>query len=761
MPKLYQPKSGILTVKYLPDGERCSENPPRFSWMPATEVSGYTLEVSTTDAFAKADIVASASVPNNFCTLSAALPEGSYFWRYSAMQDGEVAYSDVRTFIVDEASVKTPVPAIADRFASVDAQHPRLWLQGDKLAAFQAAVKADRTHCNFDEFYDKCVLPRLGKPVVAEPLPYPNKKREVGHWRQSYMDCQEAFNHVRFLCVAAVVLEDKALEAEALEAVMTVANWDVHGTTSRHYNDESGFRMTETLAWGYDWMYNVMNEAQRDFVRGVLFTRCKEVAEHAIVASKIHYSLFDSHAVRSLSSAIMPACISLLFDQEEVAEWLNYTVDYLSVLYTPWGGTDGGWAEGGMYWTTGMAYLISALDLLKNFSGIDLFKRPFFQATGSFPMYCFPHDTYRASFCDQSNLGDKPALKTGFNAREFAGVTGNGEYQWYFEEIAKREDYEDTRFFNIGWWNFRFDEMQYLANYTAVPATAPKSGRNVKWFKDIGWVALHSNMDKPEEHIFMLTKSSPYGSVSHSHGDQNAILLHAFEEPLLIESGYYVGFNTSMHRQWRKKTCSKNTLLINGQGQYDDLDKTIQLKATGNVQSVIETENCVQVIENATEAYKVALPGLKDYTREIRFVDDTYFILIDTVEMEEECSVDFLQHSLFEPKFDKNQVKIKGEKAELTSEFIYVSSGIERTEITQGFPNVNPAEFEGQPESWNFALHTGTAKKHMLITCLHPKKANDKKTIEVIADDQGHDFYFYFTNDGETYTLCISGDKRY
>ena len=29
-----------------------------------------------------------------------------------------------------------------------------------------------------------------------------------------------------------------------------------------------------------------------------------------------------------------------------------------------------------------------------------------FKKTGDFPLYCKPVDTYRASCCDQSNLGD-------------------------------------------------------------------------------------------------------------------------------------------------------------------------------------------------------------------------------------------------------------------------------------------------------------------------------------------------------------------
>jgi hypothetical protein len=38
-------------------------------------------------------------------------------------------------------------------------------------------------------------------------------------------------------------------------------------------------------------------------------------------------------------------------------------------------------------------------------------------------------------------------------------------------------------------------------------------------FRGIGWAGLHSALDRPEQDTFFLFKSSPYGSVSHSHAD--------------------------------------------------------------------------------------------------------------------------------------------------------------------------------------------------------------------------------------------------
>ena len=44
-------------------------------------------------------------------------------------------------------------------------------------------------------------------------------------------------------------------------------------------------------------------------------------------------------------------------------------------------------------------------------------------------------------------------------------------------------------------------------------------------FRGIGWAGLHSALDNPQRDTFFLFKSSPFGSVSHSHADQNSFAI--------------------------------------------------------------------------------------------------------------------------------------------------------------------------------------------------------------------------------------------
>lgn len=757
--RLIEAKPSTITIGYQPDDGNIAENPPRFTWMPESEKDDifYQLQISTKPDFSGEDVITVSKIPYNFCTLDRTLKEGHYYWRYG--RDSIPSFSKVREFWINGQEAVTPLPKREERYKNIELQHPRIWLTAQRLKEFQEAVKKDSNYCGFADFVKKSAMEYAKEAFVQEPDFYPGHKRVVELWRKNYQTCQKALEYIRSLSVAGRVLEREDFLNLAKEALLQIVTWNCNGSTSRDYHDECSFRVAYAIAFGYDWLYDLLTKEERKQIQSCLFTRVKQVADHIMIESRVHVALYDSHAVRSLSSVITPCCIAILGECEKARDWLDYAIEYFSVLYTPWGGVDGGWAEGGMYWTSGMAFVIDALNAIKSYLGIDLYQRPFFQKTGDFPLYCMPVDTYRASFCDQSNLGKYPGWKTAYNMRQFAGITGRDAYQWYYKQVLLREEEPDPDFFNKGWWDFAYDDMVYRSEYGEKELKEYKI-EQVKWFQDIGWVAIHRDLKNPKDHIFLLTKSSSYGSVSHSHGDQNSFLLFAFGEPLLIESGYYIGFNTSMHRDWRRQTKSQNTLLINGKGQYAGMDKTKQLAATGRICEVKEEKNFIYVREDATQAYQIEVPELVGYQREIYFVDGTYFVVIDTVQISEnvQVEVDWLLHSLYPFFIKEKYFCIEGEKANLKGQIVFSSAGVEEITQTDAFEGVNLDEIQGCERQWHLTMRTGKSGFHKVIALLIPEKKQERQLVTCMRDDQGMDVTFYFSCNGNTFSLEVDMD---
>ncbi len=763
---LEAPVSGRLTIQRQPSiGAISTENPPRFAWIPDIDSGArYAVQLRALDGDAKREVI-STNVRLNFYTPDRVFAAGRYVWSYalwSATENKQAStWSEEYEFTIPDDAVNAAGMRHADRYANCDLQHPRLWLNNDEVAALGKAVKANPMHNSWDKFFETDVRPWIDRAPIAEPLPYPNNKRTPALWRKMYIDCQEILYAVRHLSVAAKVLQDAELLALARKWLLHVARFDVKGPTSRAYNDEAAFRIAGALAWGYDWLYNDLQEDERNEVRAALAIRLEEVAIHVIDHARIHLFPYDSHAVRSVASVMVPACIALLGEHPRAQEWLDFSIDYYDTLYSPWGGKDGGWAEGPHYWTTAMAYLIDAGNLLRKFAKHDIYQRPFFQKTGQFPLYTKAPDTTRCCFGDDSTLGDLPSLKVGYNIRHFAAVTGDGHLQWYFDQICRLAKGTEGEFYNYGWWSFAFDELQYHHDWPAVKAVEPSNLPLMLHFKDIGWVAVQRDMHDPDEHLQFGTKCSQYGSISHSHGDQGAFLLFAHGEELAIQSGYYIGFGTTMHRNWRRLTKSKNAILIDGHGQYAGTDKSLQIQSAGNVLEACENKDSTVFISvDPSQAYRHDVQYLKSYRRDFHLIRGKHLVVVDEVELEREGQIQWLMHLIKAPQLGQSSFRYEGERGGVTGEFLFSSTGPVMLSTIEGFDDVDPAELVGLAPHHRVVATTPRAKSHTLVTLLSPYKKGRSERLHHFIDDQGFATHVYF-QDSLDRSYSITLPKRF
>ncbi len=753
LPVLDEPAAGRLTIHYAPTSStELVENPPRFTWLPVIEDEArYVLRLSRSDSFDADNTEVFAGIPLNFFTPDRALDPGEYHWAYSVCDDTTgrplTTWSETRSFIVPEDLPETPLPARNSRLAEAERGHPRLWLTPNRIVDFKQSLAKDPTHCSWDVFFEKSVSPWMSRDVMSEPAGYPEHQRVAPIWRQTYIDCQELLYAIRHLAVGGRITDDAAMLARAREWLLAAAAWDPAGTTSRSYTDEWAFRVNLALAWGYDWLHDELDTDEREQVRVALIERTRETADHIMQHANIHLFPYDSHAVRAVSAVLIPASIALLDEADEAEGWLHYAIEFLSTVYSPWGDADGGWAEGPHYWMTGMAYLIDAANLLKNYTGIDLYQRPFFQHTGDFALYTKAPNTRRATFGDDSTMGDLPAVKLGYNLRQFAGVTGEGAYQWYYDDIKRTNPGTEIAFYNWGWWDFNFDELTYRTDFPIVEATPPDDG--LRWFRGIGWVAIQRAMADPQEHLQFVMKSSPFGSISHSHGDQNAFCLAAHGEDLAIQSGHYVAFNSTMHQQWRRQTRSKNAILINGNGQYASRDKAQAMRSTGRIVTAEDRSDHIYMQGDATEAYRTLTPDVTSVLRDIYFVHNQYFVIVDSIDAETPVSIDWLLHANKPMSLGEKTFRYAGEKAGFYGQLLWSEAGAPTLSQFTGFPDVDPSEIEGLPESTCLTVKFPEARRHRIAMLLVPYAMSAPRRVFSFLDDQGYDCDLYFTDQQE------------
>ncbi|MEL6127855.1 MAG: heparinase II/III family protein [Pseudomonadota bacterium] len=263
-------------------------------------------------------------------------------------------------------------------------------------------------------------------------------------------------------------------------------------------------------------------------------------------------------------------------------------------------------------------------------------------------------------------------------------------------------------------------------------------------------------MGDPDRHIQFVMKSSPWGSISHSHGDQNAFCLAAFGEDLAIQSGHYIGFNSSMHQVWRRQTQSKNAILLNGKGQYAGRDKAAAMKAAGSILEATDKGDHIFIQGDATAAYRSLSPEVSSVLRDVYYVQDSYIVIVDHVDAETPVTLDWLFHANGPMELGSSTFRYTGTRAGLYGKFLWSEAGPAALSQTTGFPGVDPAEIDGLPESTHLRATFPAALSHRIATLLVPYPARAPRRIFHFLDDQGYDCDLYFTGaDDRTFKVTV------
>src|SRR5690606_15385528 len=183
-------------------------------------------------------------------------------------------------------------------------------------------------------------------------------------------------------------------------------------------------------------------------------------------------------------------------------------------------------------------------------------------------------------------------------------------------------------------------------------------------FRDVGTVFLHSALDRPDDNVRLIFHSSPHGGHGHSHADQNSFHVIAYNEHLLLDSGYYTPTGDPHREQWYVRTKAHNTLLVDGTGQEWG-DTT----GYGCITHYEEHPEWVAFTGDAAAGYHEA--PLERFDRHVVWLRgedvQTYVIIDDVIAANDQPrTFDWLLHAANEMRIDGDRqvVDVFGEKGE-------------------------------------------------------------------------------------------------
>jgi hypothetical protein len=224
--------------------------------------------------------------------------------------------------------------------------------------------------------------------------------------------------------------------------------------------------------------------------------------------------------------------------------------------------------------------------------------------------------------------------------------------QWFGEQILEIMTAKKSQ------WD-RQDAVLSLIWYDPTVKPVAPRGPMYRFYRRSGWVVLRNGWSK-DGVLFVFRSGPPTGA--HTHLDNNSFVLEAFEERLVIDTGYG-SYTDPNYVAWDKSTLSHNTLLVDGQGQkswrryrapdgqmkgfereapvYRERDASQnQMKGIkkemlidepiiygGKIFNYREKEHYVNFIGDATDCYE----GLERYYRHVTYVKSGYLAIADDV----------------------------------------------------------------------------------------------------------------------------------
>jgi hypothetical protein len=648
-------------------------------------------------------------------------------------------------------------PPPADFFAHVPASAPRTMVPAGRHYTFRAYCttgEGARAFARIREDFDReyLALPFPAEPVTyGDPTPARRTSDQVDRWRDVQDVCGVVSGVAEAAALCWIVTGEEKYLAKAKEFLLGASRWHlapnwksgpVVGATDIEYNDEGHFRLWRKLPLVYDQLRERLTADERRLVLDHFRARGRRSAEwverEGNISRVTRNSLaadLSSHPVRFMPMTGL-AALALWDDLPEARAWWAFAYKFYRDQFTPFGGDDGGWAEGVAYWRGTMEHAFFQ-DALLALGDPSAYATPFWKNSPYFHLY-HVQPYLATSFGDLSNAGKfNLESATAEYLLHLARVNNDGFLRAYAELCSDRR----PRPADLG---LKGLDRRYptaaeflLRNFTSshLPPPAPRELAalpSARWFRDVGWVSLHSALGRPDDDIHVTFVSSPYGSFSHSHAHQNGFTLHAYGAGLAINSGFREWHNSPHHDQWTRQTISKNAVLIDGAGQ-----KPKSKTSTGRITRFEQQSRFVWTTGDATPAYALMQPKgrVERVTRDLVFVDARYLVVRDVVRLKDPGKLTWLLHTERELKWDSataTAFSVNGPAA-LTAKL--VAPGALAGRVTEGFPvpvdlkYVTPGAINySSTGEWNlrqnhFAAETADARReHIVYAVLWPEK---------------------------------------
>ncbi|MFO7902165.1 MAG: DUF4962 domain-containing protein [Pirellulaceae bacterium] len=730
---LEERNSGRMLFPRPHDGVALGISPPGLAWLPCPSAASYRVEVFKEDGQRLYSQNAGQSPVH--CP-DEVFPAGTYAWDVVALDENGngMARRGRQSFTIRENAVALPWIEPADLLSRVPAEHPRILYPKSNLDAVRSTLSSTRATS-----WDACKA--AAERALTKGVPEYPTYHQIEDPVTRRLEYKKYFGYFRGyvngalmdLALAYLMTRQEKYADAAKKILLEITAWptddDDVTSVSAKWGDEPGLSFSKCAHIAYDWLYDALDENEKSAV----FKMCRERAGQTFRRlQRRDYLTYPgtSHDGR-LIAYLTDMSLAMGRETPDAKTWLTYSLKALLTFYPHWAGIDGGWAEGTAYGLWYNTFYIPAFEGLRQLANYNLWQRSFFKNVRYFFFYCTANHGEIRPFGDSAEKGG-PGVRRGSG---------------YAELMAFHAHRYDDPY--IGWWVKQIPGYQggstgflSLLHEDELPAQTPTDIPNARAFNSVGWAGLHSDVSDPQHDTCLIFKSSPYGSVSHSHADQNAFAIMKGGHALAIPSGYYgPSYGKPHHAQWTRSTKANNCILVNGEGQ-----KIRSAAAEGAIVDFEDRPGYCYVAGDATPAYT---GKLREWVRHILFLRPGLFLLLDEIEAPRPSQFQWMLHAFEKMNLANTRITSQRQDATLDvhlacpQELVLSQSSQFDTPYNQGIP---PAYHEQVADHWHVTAETVNKTRRLSIAAVMAVY-DEKHPLEVKLQEE--DGWFGATASGD------------
>jgi uncharacterized protein DUF4962/heparinase II/III-like protein len=631
------------------EGETLAANPPCFVYPAVRSFETYVVEFSRDPGFpADATQVLAGQWMLNVPPEPLAAGRWHWRWRPGRRAESGNVWSAVRSFTVPGDLPAIPFPSIPDLVQRIGTRHPRIFVTAGQVETMRnkaTEVFGAEWRAEVDQYAETAA----GKELLPEPEPLPDWKHgRLEAYKETFVKYRPFFAELTQLAENYLLTGDELSGEEAKRRLLSIVAWDPDGSTSLEHNDEVGTDVVRHCPRAYDWIHPLLSEPERRKCQECFRVRMEKMYRK-LTAMPFEKRPYESHAMGYYLPDLLQACLAVSGDLD-VNEMLHYTLLQLwSPFYPPYGGADGGWNEGPVYWGWMARVCARTYAFVQGATGIPIHQRSNLRNQPFYKLYANPPWFKLSPFGD----GQAGPARGGDSMLMLAALYHNPWAKWYGRQL-------DVRLSGLPALVFPTEDVS-----AAAPVDLPQG----RCFYDVGLACSHTNLADGTTDVAFLMRSCPFGGCSHAYADQNTFVLDAFGEPLVIASGYYQLYGSKHHTQWTWQTRASNSILVNGKGQIRNWN------SKGRIAEFATSAAADYIVGDAHRAY----PGvLERYDRRAVFLrprhtgGDALIVIHDEIEAAKPSTFQFLLHALDQMEINRERrtVMIRHGKAACRVDFL-------------------------------------------------------------------------------------------